>query len=116
MDYKIFSLEEENYDIILLTTIEDPYFILTDIYDAYLANGKSRFSVVLDLFLRNGYSFNRFALIEFTSKDEYTTKVINARVVSEKAKLQIKYFLSKNENLLLDSSLSSRIIDFVLSA
>lgn len=116
MDYKVFSLDEDNYDIVLLTTVDDPYFILGEIYDECLSDGKSQLTIILDLFLRNGYSFNRFALIEFSSRNEYSTKIINTRDVSEIAKFQIKKFLSKNSIYLQESSLSNRIIDFVLSA
>jgi len=115
-EYEMFSFEEENRDIIFLTSLEDPYFIFDSIYEELAITKGTHFSITVDLFLRNGFSFNRFAFIEFFSKDDYRTKIINTRDISEKAKSCIKRFLMENDNYLIDSALSKRTIEFVMSA
>ncbi|MDH8678871.1 type II toxin-antitoxin system RnlB family antitoxin [Fusibacter bizertensis] len=115
-EYKIFSLEEENLDVVLLTSIDDPYFILDDIYNELKSLRGSSFSIVLDLLLRNGYSFNRFALINYDSQGKHDSKIINTRDVSEMAKSQVRKYLIRNRRYLDESSLSDRIKNFILSA
>lgn len=115
-EYEMFSLEEENRDIIFLISLEDPYFIFDSIYEELSVTRGSCFSVTVDMFLRNGYSFNRYILIEFSSKEDYKTKLINSRDISDKAKYCVKRFLMKNNKYLIDSALSKRTIDFVMSA
>ncbi len=115
-EYKIFSLEEENRDLVLLTSVDDPYFILDDIYNELKSIRGTSFSIVLDLLLRNGYSFNRFSLINYDSQGKHDSKIINTRDISELAKSQVRKYLMSNKVYLDESALSDRIKNFILSA
>lgn len=108
-DFKIFKLNEyESY--VLLVSNEDIYF-LYDKLKQELDNQK----IIIDLFYRNGFSFNRFVEIDFNKSQNQKSRIINPRFVSESIKNNTKEYFKNNENLLRKSSLSNGIKEFVLA-
>ena len=102
-------------DYVLLTSTEDAYFLYDDMYAQLSAEKGECFSIILDLILRNGYAFNRFVLLDFY-RNKVVSKIINPREVSEEVKNNTKQFLQKNRDLLLDSALSSSVMNFILNS
>ena len=108
-DFKIFKLNEyESY--VLLVSNEDIYF-LYDQLKQELDNQK----IIIDLFYRNGFSFNRFIEMDFNKSQNQKSRIINPRFVSESIKNNTKEYFKNNENLLRKSSLSNGIKEFVLA-
>ena len=108
-DFRIFKLNEyERY--VLLVSNEDIYF-LYDKLKKELNNQK----IIIDLFYRNGFSFNRFIEIDFNKPQNQKSRIINPRFVSESIKNNTKEYFKNNENLLRKSSLSNGIKEFVLA-
>jgi len=71
-EYKVFSFDDDiNKNVVLLTSTEDLYFLQDEIYDELSAINGENFTVLVDLFLRNGFSFNRFVSLCFKGKDFY---------------------------------------------
>lgn len=114
-DFIDFRLDNETNNIILLISTEDLYYLQDGIYD-YLSKTKGEsFTVVVDLFLRNGFSFNRFVLLQYNAKDKCKTFIINPREISDEGKASIRNYLRCHEELLKNSSLSKKAINFILS-
>lgn len=108
-DFKIFKLNEyESY--VLLVSNEDIYF-LYDQLKQELDNQK----IIIDLFYRNGFSFNRFIEMDFNKSQNQKSRIINPRFVSESIKNNTKEYFKNNENILRKSSLSNGIKEFVLA-
>ena len=83
-DFRIFKLNEyESY--VLLVSNEDIYF-LYDKLKKELNNQK----IIIDLFYRNGFSFNRFIEIDFNKPQNQKSRIINPRFVSESIKNNTK--------------------------
>lgn len=113
-EFKIFKFENENNeDVVLITSTEDLYFLQDDIYASFSSTKGEKFSVVVDLFLRNGFSFNRFINLSFNGKSKCKSYIINQRDISENIKIAIKKYLKQNINLLESSALNSRLVEFV---
>lgn len=113
-DYEIFSFyNEDNENVILLTTTEDLYFLEEKIYEELSIKYGENFSVLVDLFLRNGFSFNRFVTLNYKGKDNVKVSVKNPIDVSEKIKYKIRQYLRQNIDILNNSALSTRTIEFV---
>ena len=115
-DYEIFSFyNEDNEIVILLITTEDLYFLEEKIYDELSIKYGENFSVLVDLFLRNGFSFNRFVTLNYKGKDNVKVSVKNPIDVSEKIKYKVRKYLKINIDVLNNSALSTRTIEFVKS-
>ena len=112
-EYVRFNIENDFHEVILLTTVEDLYFSLEEIYDELAVSYGKTFSIIVDLFLRNGFSFNRFIELNFYDKEKYTSNIVNPRDVSEEAKRKIVKHLKGNLELLYNSALSKNTIDFI---
>lgn len=113
-DYEIFSFNnEDNENVILLTTTEDLYFLEEKIYEELSVKNGENFSVLVDLFLRNGFSFNRFVTLNYKGKNNVKVSVKNPIDVSEKIKYKIRQYLRQNIDILNNSALSMRTIEFV---
>lgn len=68
-DYKIFEFEDDiNHNVAFINTTEDLYFIKDYIYDELSKVNGNEFEILVDLFLRNGFSFNRFVLLNIRGK------------------------------------------------
>lgn len=115
-EYEIFNFsEDDNQNVILLTTTEDLYFLQDEIYDYFSRIYGEEFTVLVDLFLRNGFSFNRYVSLKYKGKENIKSFIINPRDVSEQIKKEIRIYLKKNQEVLNDSALSKNTIEFVKS-
>lgn len=113
-DIEVFIFPDDVFiDVVLPTTTEDAYFLYDDIYSIMSKKGNEKGSVLVDLFLRNGYSFNRYFLLSFNGKDKYKTNIINPRLVSDNIKNSIKSFLLEHPSILERSSLSKKTLEFM---
>ena len=116
-EYKIFSFNDDiNKNVVLLTSTEDLYFLQDEIYDELSATNGENFTILVDLFLRNGFSFNRFVSLCFKGKNFCRTYIINPREVSDEIKIKIRNYLKSNEIIFEDSALSKNIVDFVMKS
>lgn len=83
-----------------------------------IIGGKSKnpkiLTVVVDLFLRNGFSFNRFVELNFDNGN-YKLFIINPNEIPEVSKENIRKYLKNNINLLENSVLSKKAINFILN-
>ena len=113
-DYKIFEFEDDiNHNVAFINTTEDLYFIKDYIYDELSKVNGNEFEILVDFFLRNGFSFNRFVLLKYKGKGKCKTLIVNPTDVSEQIKMKIKEYLKNNENILQHSVLSKETIEFV---
>jgi len=116
-EYKLFRfIENANRNLVFMNTVEDLYYFIDNIYEEISKIEGEKFSVLVDLFLQNGFSFNRFVMINFDNKNKYKTFIINTQEVSETIKQQIRHYLKSNEELLLESALDKNTIEFVKQA
>ena len=112
-EYVRFHIENDYHEVVFLTTVEDLYFSIGNIYDDLTASYGKTFSIIVDLFLRNGFTFNRFIELNFFDKERYTSSILNPRDVSEEAKRKIAEHLMSHSELLCNSALSKNTIDFI---
>lgn len=116
-EYKVFNFDDDiNKNVVLLTSTEDLYFLQDEIYDELSATNGENFTVLVDLFLRNGFSYNRFVSLCFKGKEICKTFVVNPREVSDEIKFKIRSYLKSNKIIFEDSALSKNIIDFVMKS
>lgn len=112
--YEYFKVNNEiSIDYILPTSTNDVYFLYDEIYEKLSKQKGNRFDIIIDLIIRNGFTFNRFIILEF-NENKVTSRILNPREVSEEIKKNTKKYLQKNELLLLDSALPKSTIDFML--
>ncbi len=113
-EYKLFHFEDEQKDnIIFINSTDDLYELIKTIYEDLSKIYGTNFSIVVDLFLRNGFSFNRFVELKFYNGN-HKSYIINPSDISEKSKETIRAYLKSNTALLENSALSKKTIDFVL--
>ena len=112
-EYVRFHIENDCHEVVFLTTVEDLYFSIGNIYDDLAASYGKKFSIIVDLFLRNGFSFNRFIELNFYDKEKYTSCIVNPSDVSEEAKRKITEHLKSHSELLCNSALSKKAINFI---
>lgn len=106
-NYKIFKINDyESY--ILLLSNEDIYYLYDEIRKE--TNGEK---ILVDMFYRNGFSFNRFIELIFTNSKQVTSRVINPRYVSEPIKENTHEYFKNNSGILEKSTLSKSIKSFV---
>lgn len=112
-EYKIFHFDNEtNNEVVFINSVEDLHFLVDDIYNDISKNNGTNFSVLVDLFLRNGFSFNRYVLLSFDN-GKYKSMIINPNDVSEEIKRNIRNYLKSNSKLLDNSSLPKKMTDFI---
>ncbi len=113
-EYKIFTFEGDvNENVVFINTTEDLYFLQDEIIeDINNINSQSK-TVLVDLFLRNGFTFNRYVLLKF-DKNKCRSFIINPREISERIKIGIEDYLKKHNELLYASSLSNKEIEFIM--
>ena len=112
-EYEIFTFEEDvNEFVVFLNTTEDLYFLQDEIMEKISSKNKT---VLVDLFLRNGFTFNRYVLLKIDSNNKFKSLIINPREVSEKIKKKVENYLKEHNELLYSSSLSQNEIDFIIN-
>ena len=115
-EYEIFTFEENiNENVVFLNTTEDLYFLQDEIMENINIKNKQNKTVLVDLLLRNGFTFNRYILLKFDKNKRCRSFIINPREVSEKIKMKIEEYLKNHNELLYFSSLSKREIDFIIN-
>ena len=114
-DYEVFNFEEDiNKNDIFLNNVDDLYFFAEDIYNELSKSQGNKFSVIVDLFLRNGYSFNRYVQLNF-EEGNYNSIIINPNDVSESSKKTIRQYLKEHVDILNNGALSKTTINYVLN-
>lgn len=114
-EYEIFTFEEDvNEIVVFLNTTEDLYFLQDEIIEDINTKNNQIKTVLVDLFLRNGFTFNRYILLKFDKNKKCRSFIINPREVSENIKIKIEEYLKNYNELLYSSSLSKKEIDFVM--
>ncbi|WP_373000390.1 type II toxin-antitoxin system RnlB family antitoxin [Lutispora sp.] len=113
-EYEIFEFDDDvNEKMVLITSTEDLYYLQNDIYDDISKTNGEKFTILVDLFLRNGFSFNRFVSLNYKGKDRCRSFIVNPREVSEEIKLRVRSYLKTNTELLNNSALTRSAINFV---
>lgn len=112
-DFKVFSLNDFDKDIVFLNTIEDLYFIKDAIFELLSKKHGDKFNIIVDHFITNGFSFNRFSLLIFDGKDKTNSYIINPRDVPEEIKKEIVIYLKNHLDILEESSLPISIKEFI---
>jgi len=112
-DFEYFKINEYE-DYILLTSNRDVYFLYDEIYKK-LANNENK-TILVDMFYRNGFSFNRFMEIVFKKDQEPFSRIINIRMISDDIKNNSREFFKSNTELLNNSLLSKNVKSFILSS
>lgn len=108
-NYKYFTLNDyESY--VLLLSNEDIYFSYDQIKKEIKTN-----KVIVDMFYRNGYTFNRFVELIFTN-DKVRTRIINPRLISEAIKENTHNYFKTNKESLAKSTLSLNIKNFIYAS
>ena len=111
--FKVFSIDIFDKDVIFLNTTEDLYFLKDEIFESLSKKYGSNFKVIVDHFITNGFSFNRFSLLDFNGKEKSNSYIINPREVPEQIKNQILLYLKENPSILETSSLPLSVKEFI---
>lgn len=115
-EYEIFTFKEDvNENVVFLNTTEDLYFLQDEIMENITIQNNLNKTVLVDLFLRNGFTFNRYVLLKLDKNNRCRSFIINPREVSEKIKMKIKEYLRSHNELLYSSSLSKKEIEFIIN-
>lgn len=109
-DFVILNIDSSKEPVCFLNNIEDVEFYLDDISKEIKALGETK--IIIDLFLTNGYSYNRF--FEFNSKTKELL-LINPRNIDNDTYKSINLYLKKNIQLLENSALSLALRNIILS-
>jgi|APSaa5957512622_1039677.scaffolds.fasta_scaffold182488_2 hypothetical protein len=113
-EYEIFEFDDDvNKKVVLITSTEDLYYLQNDIYDDLSKTNGEYFTILVDLFLRNGFSYNRFVTLDYKGKEQCKTFIVNSREVSEDIKSKIRNYLKTHIDLLNNSALTKSAIKFV---
>ena len=89
-EYEIFIFEEDvNENVVFLNTTEDLYFLQDEIMEDINNKDSQNKTILVDLFLRNGFTFNRYILLKLDKNNRYRSFIINKREVSERIKIKI---------------------------
>ena len=115
-EYEIFIFEEDvNENVVFLNTTEDLYFLQDEIMEDINNKDSQNKNILVDLFLRNGFTFNRYVLLKLDKNNRYRSFIINPREVSERIKIKIEEYLRNHNELLYSSSLSKKEIEFIIN-
>lgn len=114
-NYKIITYDENSKVIIFINNLDDIYYMYEEIYSEFSKKYGKEFSIIIDLFLRNGFSFNRFAMLNFKDETTVDSVIINPGDISEESKRDIRDYLKNNLQLLENSCLTKSMKDFVIN-
>lgn len=112
-NFKVFNANNFDKDVVFLNAIEDLYFLKEEIFQTLSKKYGDNFNVIIDHFITNGFSFNRFSILTFNGKDKSNSYIINPRDVPEQVKTQISAYLKENIDILEESSLPLSIKEFI---
>ena len=113
-EYEIFKFDDDiNEKVVFVKSTEDLYYLQDDIFEDLSKTNGENFSILVDLFLRNGFSFNRFASLNYKGKEQCWTYIVNPREVSEEIKLKVRNYLKTHKELFNNSALTKSAINFV---
>ncbi len=111
--YEVFNFKNEiQRQVIFINTTEELTYLKDEIYEELSKNNGTNFKVIVDLFLRNGFSFNRYVMMEF-KEGKSSISIINHNEISENIKRSIRIYLKENTEVLNNGTLSKRIINFI---
>ncbi len=99
---------------ILVTSIDDIYFVIDDILTELSKTHGSIFSIIIDHFITNGFSFNRFSRIDY-SNGSIKKSLVTSRDINDFYDKNFVEFILNHKNILDESSLSKRTIDIICS-
>ncbi|MFA5492982.1 MAG: hypothetical protein WC245_08595 [Bacteroidales bacterium] len=99
---------------ILVTSIDDIYFVIDDILTELSKTYGSIFSIIIDHFITNGFSFNRFSRIDY-SNGSIKKSLVTSRDINDFYDKNFVEFILNHKNILDESSLSKRTIDIICS-
>ncbi len=99
---------------IFINSTEDLYYLQSEIYDDISKSLGNKFTVIVDLLLRNGISFNRFIEITFEGDRKVRSTILNPREVSEEIKKETREYIKKHPELLAESTLTQSTINFLV--
>ncbi len=108
----VFLIPQNNSKIngfILLTTTEDFYYELEEVTEKLLKTFGEKFTVIVDHFITNGFSFNRFGRIDYTNGlRKYS--IVNSREVDDEYDNLFRKYVKEHVDFLETSSLSQKAI------
>ncbi|MEG0408909.1 MAG: type II toxin-antitoxin system RnlB family antitoxin [Bacilli bacterium] len=113
-EFQVIYIDKDFDDyIVFMNCIEDIYFFETEIYNELSKIKGKEFTVLVDLLLQNGFSFNRFVLLSYYAIDDIKVTIVNPREISYSVKNGVVEYLKSNIELLNSSALSSRMIEYI---
>lgn len=95
--------------ICFINTVDDVYFFLDDIKNE--ANRLGMEHITIDLFLINGYAYNRFFNYTMNNSD---LRIVNPREIGDYVYESINKYISNNTSLLEQSALSPAMQQIVI--
>jgi len=101
----------KHLNYVLLVSNDDLYFLYDQIKKK-TKNGQD--AIIVDMFYRNGFSFNRFIELNYSYENKVISRIINPREVSEEIKINTNVYFNNHFDLLDKSTLSKSIKNFVL--
>lgn len=97
---------------LLITSVDDFYYDLDQVLSELSAVYGQEFSIVLDHFITNGFSFNRFVRIDYNN-EKYKKTLITSSEINDTYDNKFIEYLRKHKNFLNESSLSKRTISII---
>lgn len=101
----------KHLNYVLLVSNDDLYFLYDQIKKK-TKNGQD--AIIVDMFYRNGFSFNRFIELNYSYENKVISRIINPREVPEEIKINTNVYFNNHFDLLDKSTLSKSIKNFVL--
>ena len=106
------SVDQVINSFLLVTSVDDFYYELDQVMSELSETYGPEFSIDVDHFITNGFSFNRFVRIDYNNK-KYKKTFITSSEVNDYYDNKFIEYLRKNKEFLSDSSLSKRTISII---
>ncbi|MDY0294617.1 MAG: type II toxin-antitoxin system RnlB family antitoxin [Acholeplasmataceae bacterium] len=97
---------------LLITSVDDFYYDLDQVLSELSAVYGPEFTIVLDHFITNGFSFNRFVRIDYNN-EKYKKTLITSSEINDFYDNKFIEYLRKHKDFLNESSLSKRTISII---
>lgn len=98
---------------IFLIDTEDLEGLIDLIYNDISKLDGSTFKIIVDCFVRTGYSYNRFIELSFIDGNYFNNIIINSRDIPTEIKDKSNIILKSNFSILEHSALSSKAISLI---